>query len=125
LRQAVEDILRQGLCAANGSAVQPGLSDAEIALCFEYSAGDTPIDLQKLLPRPKSPDPAAGKADAVTARCKKAMEFRSKDGEAYWRLTNAIGVLTKALARQSAFLRACRQSCPAARSSRFAERRMS
>ena len=61
LRQAVEDILRQGICAANGSAVQPGLSDAEIALCFEYSAGDSPIDLEKLLPRPKSPAPAAGK----------------------------------------------------------------
>ncbi len=61
LRQAVEDILRQGICAANGSAVQPGLSDAEIALCFEYSAGDNPIDLEKLLPRPKSPAPAAGK----------------------------------------------------------------
>jgi len=61
LRRAVEDILRQGIEAANGSAVQPGLSDAEIALCFEYSAGDTPIDLEKLLPRPKSPGPAAGK----------------------------------------------------------------
>src|SRR5258707_2713951 len=61
LRQAVEDILRQGICAGNGSAVQPGLSDAEIALCFEYSAGDSPIDLEKLLPRPKSPGPAAGK----------------------------------------------------------------
>ena len=61
LRQAVEDILRDGLAAANGCAVQPGLSDAEIALCFEYSAGDSPIDLDKLLPRSKSPGPAAGK----------------------------------------------------------------
>jgi len=61
LRQAVEDILRQGLGSANGSAVQPGLSDAEIALCFEYGAGETLIDLDKLLPRPKSPGPAAGK----------------------------------------------------------------
>ncbi len=61
LRQAVEDLLRQGIGAANGSAVQPGLSDAEIALCFEYSAGDNPIDLEKLLPRSKSPGPAAGK----------------------------------------------------------------
>jgi RNA polymerase sigma-70 factor, ECF subfamily len=61
LRQAVEDILRDGLGAANGCPAQPGLSDAEIALCFEYSAGDSPIDLDKLLPRPKSPGPAAGK----------------------------------------------------------------
>jgi RNA polymerase sigma factor (sigma-70 family) len=61
LRQAVEDILRHGMGAANGFAAQPGLSDAEIALCFEYSAADSPIDLEKLLPRSKSPSPAAGK----------------------------------------------------------------
>jgi len=61
LRQAVEGILRHGIGAANGFDVQPGLSDAEMALCFEYSAGDNPIDLEKLLPRPKSPGPAAGK----------------------------------------------------------------
>src|SRR5260370_20965723 len=61
LRQAVEDILRHGIGSANGSVAQPGLSDAEIALCFEYSSGDNPIDLEKLLPRPKSPGPAAGK----------------------------------------------------------------
>jgi RNA polymerase sigma factor (sigma-70 family) len=61
LRQAVEDLLRHGIGAANGFAVQPGLSDAEIALCFEYSAGDNPIDLDKLLPRSKSPGPSAGK----------------------------------------------------------------
>ncbi len=61
LRRAVEDILRRGIGATNGSPVQPALSDAEIALCFEYSAGDSPIDLEKLLPRSKSPGPAAGK----------------------------------------------------------------
>src|SRR6266403_4911558 len=61
LRQAVEGLLRHGIAAANGFAVQPGLSNAEIALCFEYSAGDSPIDLEKLLPRTKSPGPAAGK----------------------------------------------------------------
>src|SRR5882762_7417215 len=61
LRRAVEDILRHGIGAANGFAVQPGLSDAEIALCFEYSAGETPLDLEKLLPRSKSPGPAPGK----------------------------------------------------------------
>jgi RNA polymerase sigma factor (sigma-70 family) len=61
LRQSVEEFLRHGMGAANGCAAQPGLSDAEIALCFEYSAGDIPIDLEKLLPRPKSPVPAPGK----------------------------------------------------------------
>ncbi len=61
LRQDVENILRQGFDAANGSALQPGLSDAEIALCFEYSAENTPIDLDKLLPPSRSRGPAAGK----------------------------------------------------------------
>ncbi len=61
LRQNVENILRQGFDAANGSALQPGLSDAEIALCFEYSAENTPIDLDKLLPPSRSRGPAAGK----------------------------------------------------------------
>jgi RNA polymerase sigma-70 factor len=61
LREKVEHLLRQGSAPANGSAAQPGLSDAEIALCFEYCAQDSPIDLEKLLPRSKSPRPAAGK----------------------------------------------------------------
>jgi RNA polymerase sigma-70 factor (ECF subfamily) len=61
LRQAVEGILRKGIGAANGFAVQPGMSDAEIALCFECSGGEVPIDLDKLLPRSKSPGPATGK----------------------------------------------------------------
>ncbi|HEY6263738.1 MAG TPA: sigma-70 family RNA polymerase sigma factor [Candidatus Acidoferrum sp.] len=61
LREKVEHLLRQGWAPANGSAAQRGLSDAEIALCFEYCAEDSPIDLEKLLPRSKSPGPAAGK----------------------------------------------------------------
>jgi RNA polymerase sigma-70 factor len=61
LRQNVEHILRQGFGPANGSLAQPPLSDAEIALCFEYCAQDTPIDLDKLLPSSKSRGPAAGK----------------------------------------------------------------
>ncbi len=61
LRQSVEEILRCGFVAANGSPAQPGLSDAEIALCFEYSAENTPIDLEKLLPQPPSQDPVARK----------------------------------------------------------------
>jgi RNA polymerase sigma-70 factor (ECF subfamily) len=61
LRSAVENNLRCGFRAANGSAAEPGLSDAEIALCFEYSAEEPAMDLEKLLPRSKSEGPAAGK----------------------------------------------------------------
>jgi len=61
LRQDVENILRRGFSAANGSAGEPGLSDAEIALCIEYSAENTPLDLEKLLPPSKPQRPAAGK----------------------------------------------------------------
>src|SRR5712664_4985402 len=61
LRGAVETILRRGFGAPNGSAVQAGLSDPEIALCFEYCAEDAPIDLDKLLPRTKPQSAAASK----------------------------------------------------------------
>jgi RNA polymerase sigma-70 factor (ECF subfamily) len=61
LRGAVETILRRGFGAPNGSAVEAGLSDPEIALCFEYCAEDAPIDLEKLLPHRKPQDLAARK----------------------------------------------------------------
>lgn len=61
LRQGVEQILRSGFLAANGSAAQPGLSDAEIELCFAYSAENAPLDLDKLLPRPGVARPSVGK----------------------------------------------------------------
>jgi RNA polymerase sigma-70 factor (ECF subfamily) len=61
LRIQVEEILRRGFVAANGSASEPGFSDAELSLCFEYAAEDVPIDLEKLLPRSKSKSPASGK----------------------------------------------------------------
>ena len=60
LRAAVEKTLRIGSAAANGSAAEPGLSDAEIALCFEYAGENTPLDLQKLFRRTEPHGPAAG-----------------------------------------------------------------
>jgi len=52
LRLEVEQALRKGRIAANGLSAQEGLSEAEISLCFEYAAEDTPIDLDKLFPQP-------------------------------------------------------------------------
>jgi RNA polymerase sigma factor (sigma-70 family) len=48
LRQHVEQALRKG--NVDGADPGAGLSDAQIALCFEYAAEDSPIDLDKLLP---------------------------------------------------------------------------
>jgi len=54
VRSAVEEILRGGPEAVNGEGRSGGMSEAEIALCFEYGAEDAPIDLDKLF----SPSPA-------------------------------------------------------------------
>ena len=61
LRRAIEETLRNGCPAANGSAAEPGLSDAQIALCFEYAAADTPFDLEQLLQRRRSVRSADGR----------------------------------------------------------------
>jgi RNA polymerase sigma factor (sigma-70 family) len=55
LRQEVEQALRKGSGDLDGPASAAGLSDAQIALCFEYAAEDAPIDLDKLLPESHAP----------------------------------------------------------------------
>jgi RNA polymerase sigma factor (sigma-70 family) len=59
LRHTIEETLRNGCPAANGFAAELGLSEAQIALCFEYAAADTPFDLEKLLDRGAPQPPAA------------------------------------------------------------------
>jgi RNA polymerase sigma factor (sigma-70 family) len=54
LRQQVEQALRKGSRGVDGASPGAGLSDAQIALCFEYAAEDAPIDLDKLLPESKA-----------------------------------------------------------------------
>ena len=49
LRQQVEQALRKG-GSVDGVGPSAGLSDAQIALCFEYAAEESPIDLDTLLP---------------------------------------------------------------------------
>src|SRR2546423_3811497 len=53
LRHAVEAALRERRAAVNGAVAQPGLSDEQLSLCFEYAAEDAPIDLEKLLAEPR------------------------------------------------------------------------
>jgi RNA polymerase sigma factor (sigma-70 family) len=55
LRSDVEASLRKGRAAVNGLPLQAGLSEEEIALCFQYASEDAPIDLDKLFPRPARP----------------------------------------------------------------------
>jgi RNA polymerase sigma factor (sigma-70 family) len=58
LRGDVEATLRKGRPAVNGLSPQPGLSDQEIALCFQYASEDAPIDFDKLFPQPSdAPNP--------------------------------------------------------------------
>src|SRR5579859_4663436 len=63
LRRTVEETLRNGCPAANGAAAELGLSDAQIALCFEYAAADASFDLEKLLQRRSRSSPSAGRPD--------------------------------------------------------------
>jgi RNA polymerase sigma-70 factor (ECF subfamily) len=53
LRRRVEQALRN-TAKVDGVASAGGLSDAQIALCFEYAAQDASIDLDQLLPESKS-----------------------------------------------------------------------
>jgi RNA polymerase sigma factor (sigma-70 family) len=63
LRHDVEDLLRKGRGAANGLTGEPGLSEAEISLCFEYAAEDVPIDFRKLFPVATKPMPNSGRKE--------------------------------------------------------------
>jgi RNA polymerase sigma factor (sigma-70 family) len=55
LRREMEQALRKGSSHLDGRTSGAGLSDAQIALCFEYAAEDAPIDLDKLLPESPAP----------------------------------------------------------------------
>ena len=60
LRHHVERTLRKGITRPDGPTAASGLSDEQIALCFEYASEDAPIDLDKLLPEAQ---PAAPKRE--------------------------------------------------------------
>jgi RNA polymerase sigma-70 factor len=57
LRHQVELALRKGGSIVYGPTTASGLSDEQIALCFEYAAQDAPIDIDKLLPQSQPPQP--------------------------------------------------------------------
>ena len=63
LRQNVEDALRKNRVLANGSSPEPGLSEEQISLCFEYASEDAPIDLEKMFPPQGQPSQKAGRLE--------------------------------------------------------------
>jgi RNA polymerase sigma-70 factor (ECF subfamily) len=62
LRGMVEDLLRTGEPAAQRADGRPGLSNAQIQLCFEYALEDWPFDLRRAL---ESSEPAKAKLDEI------------------------------------------------------------
>jgi RNA polymerase sigma-70 factor (ECF subfamily) len=56
LRHDVEELLSKGHSAVNGLPGEAGLSEAEIALCFEYAGEEVPIDFAKLFPVATKPN---------------------------------------------------------------------
>jgi RNA polymerase sigma-70 factor, ECF subfamily len=67
LRSSVESMLRAGVAVSNGSPAEPGLSDAQIALCFEYAADDGSMSLDSLLP-PMTPSAESTKPESAPPR---------------------------------------------------------
>jgi RNA polymerase sigma-70 factor, ECF subfamily len=60
LRHDVEEVLRKGRGGVNGVSGAPGLSEAEISLCFEYAAEEVPIDFATLFPVAAEMKPKTG-----------------------------------------------------------------
>jgi len=60
LRHDLEEVLRKGRSGANGVSGEPGLSEAEISLCFEYAGQEVPIDFAELFPAASERKPKTG-----------------------------------------------------------------
>lgn len=64
LRAKVEGALRSGCYPGNPLRTLPPLSDAEIALCFQYAAEDTPIDFRQIFPERSPSSTRAGRKES-------------------------------------------------------------
>jgi RNA polymerase sigma factor (sigma-70 family) len=64
LREKVEAHLRAGNSPGEAASSLPSMSDAEIALCFEYAAEDAPIDFRQLFPEKSSGKREAGRKES-------------------------------------------------------------
>lgn len=64
LREKVEECLRRGRYAGDHLGNLPPMSDAEIALCFQYAAEETPIDFRQIFPEKPSWGSGAGRKES-------------------------------------------------------------
>jgi RNA polymerase sigma-70 factor len=64
LRAKVEDCLRSGCRASEASPQMAPLTDAEIALCFQYAAEDSPIDFRQIFPEKPAAKTEAGRKES-------------------------------------------------------------
>ena len=64
LRTKVEAHLRVVRPAGDQSPALPAMSDAEIALCFQYAAEDAPIDFRRIFPEKPAPKPEAERKES-------------------------------------------------------------
>lgn len=64
LRKKVEDCLRAGARTDGTSQGFPAMSEAEIALCFQYAAEDAPIDFRQLFPEKRPEKSEAGRKES-------------------------------------------------------------
>lgn len=64
LRAKVEEFLRDGGGRGNQVGSFPPMTDAEIALCFQYAAEEVPIDFRQLFPEKPSGQSGAGRKES-------------------------------------------------------------
>lgn len=64
LRVKVEEYLRVVRPASDDSPALAPMSEAQIALCFQYAAEDAPIDFSKIFPEKPTPKPEPGRKES-------------------------------------------------------------
>ncbi len=64
LRAKVEEHLRVVRPAGDDSPALPPMSDAQIALCFQYAAEDAPIDFRRVFPEEPASKPEPGRKES-------------------------------------------------------------
>jgi RNA polymerase sigma factor (sigma-70 family) len=65
MRAKVEECLRTGIPAGGRMRDLPPMSDAEIALCFQYAAEDAPIDFRQIFPEKTSSRSETGRKESL------------------------------------------------------------